>query len=171
MAALLVAAAACSAYVPTLARAGPSGSGVTLLRAAASPVMMPIGVPKVAYRPPGAMVADWVNLYNRMYRERILFLGKQIDDELANEMIGIMLYLDSEDNSKQISMYINSPGGSVTAGFGMFDTMRHVRRVRRSRRSHAHRMPPLQARCTPAARPLHARRAPVAHRSPIPYRP
>merc|ERR1719181_2570264 len=73
------------------------------------------------------MMADWVNLYNRMYRERILFLGKPIDDEIANEMVGIMLYLDSEDNSKTISMYINSPGGSVTAGFAMFDTMRHIK--------------------------------------------
>jgi ATP-dependent Clp endopeptidase proteolytic subunit ClpP len=88
---------------------------------------MPIGVPKVAYRTPGALSADWVDLYNRLYRERILFLGQQVDEEIANQMIGIMLYLDSEDNSKPISMYINSPGGSVTAGFAMFDTMRHVK--------------------------------------------
>ena len=94
---------------------------------AGSPTMMPIGVPKVAYKAPGAYRADWIDLYNRMYRERILFLGKQIDDEQANQMIGIMLYLDSEDNSKQISMYINSPGGSVTAGFAMFDTIRHIK--------------------------------------------
>jgi ATP-dependent Clp endopeptidase proteolytic subunit ClpP len=89
--------------------------------------MMPIGVPKVAYRVPGAQFADWVSLYNRLYRERILFLGAQIDDQLANEIIGIMLYLDSEDNTKPINMYINSPGGSVTSGFAMFDTMRHVK--------------------------------------------
>jgi len=89
--------------------------------------MMPIGVPKVAYRAPGAMTADWVDLYNRLYRERILFLGQQIDDELTNQLIGVMLYLDSEDASKPMSMYINSPGGSVTSGFAIFDTMRHVK--------------------------------------------
>jgi ATP-dependent Clp endopeptidase proteolytic subunit ClpP len=89
--------------------------------------MMPIGVPKVAYRVPGAQYADWVDLYNRLYRERILFLGAQIDDQLANQIIGIMLYLDSEDSTKPISMYINSPGGSVTSGLAMFDTMRHVK--------------------------------------------
>ena len=82
---------------------------------------------QVAYRAPGAMTADWVDLYNRLYRERILFLGQQIDDELTNQLIGVMLYLDSEDASKPMSMYINSPGGSVTSGFAIFDTMRHVK--------------------------------------------
>ena len=72
-------------------------------------------------------MADWVDLYNRLYRERILFLAQEVDDQIANQMIGIMLYLDSEDNTKPVYMYINSPGGSVTAGFAMFDTMRHVK--------------------------------------------
>ena len=76
---------------------------------------------------PGSQYADWIGLYNRLYRERILFLGQQIDDEIANQIIGVMLYLDSEDNTKPINMYINSPGGSVTAGFAMFDTMRHIK--------------------------------------------
>ena len=76
---------------------------------------------------PGAQQADWVDLYNRLYRERILFVGQQIADDLANQMIGVMLYLDSEDDKKDIYMYINSPGGSVTAGFAMFDTMRHIK--------------------------------------------
>lgn len=93
------------------------------------PQMMPLGVPKVPYRfpGPGQNYADWVDLYNRLYRERILFLGGQVDDELANQLIGIMLYLDSEDANKQISMFINSPGGSVNAGLGIFDTMRHIK--------------------------------------------
>lgn len=68
-----------------------------------------------------------MDLYNRLYRERILFLGQQIDDEIANQMIGIMLYLDSEEQNKPIYMYINCPGGSVTSGFAMFDTMRHIK--------------------------------------------
>jgi len=58
--------------------------------------MMPIGVPKVPYRSPGAYNADWVDLYNRLYRERIVFLGQQISDDIANQIIGVMLYLDSE---------------------------------------------------------------------------
>ena len=59
--------------------------------------MMPIGVPKVAYRVPGAQQADWVDIYNRLYRERIIFLAQEIDDEIANQIIGVLLYLDSED--------------------------------------------------------------------------
>jgi len=113
----------CSAsYVPAVAR---SAQRQPISRS--STPMMPIGVPKVAYRLPGSPVADWVDLYNRLYRERILFLGSEINDEVANSVIGVMLYLDSEDNSKDISLYINSPGGSVTSGFAMFDTMRHVK--------------------------------------------
>ena len=56
----------------------------------------------MAYKVPGAYSADWVDLYNRLYRERILFLGQQVADDIANQMIGIMLYLDSEDNSKTV---------------------------------------------------------------------
>ncbi|CAM9645038.1 unnamed protein product [Discosporangium mesarthrocarpum] len=94
---------------------------------AASTVMMPIGVPKVAYRVPGAQSADWVDIYNRLYRERIVFLGQEIDDELANQIIGVLLYLDKEDSSKPIYLYMNCPGGSVIAGLAMFDTIQHIR--------------------------------------------
>ncbi|CAM9433920.1 unnamed protein product [Scytosiphon promiscuus] len=94
---------------------------------AASTVMMPIGVPKVAYRVPGAPTADWVDIYNRLYRERIIFLGQEIDDELANQIIGVLLYLDSEDSTKPIYLYVNCPGGSVIAGLALFDTMQHIR--------------------------------------------
>uniref|UniRef100_A0A7S2CF89 ATP-dependent Clp protease proteolytic subunit n=1 Tax=Florenciella parvula TaxID=236787 RepID=A0A7S2CF89_9STRA len=90
-------------------------------------VMMPIGVPKVAYRVPGSPSADWVDIYNRLYRERIIFLGQEIDDEIANQIIGVMLYLDSEDSSKPIYLYINCPGGSVIAGMALFDTMNHIK--------------------------------------------
>lgn len=89
--------------------------------------MMPLGVPKVAYRIPGAPNAEWVDIYNRLYRERIIFLGKEIDDKLANEIIGVLLYLDSEDNSKPIYLYINSAGGSVIAGLAIYDTMQHIK--------------------------------------------
>lgn len=87
---------------------------------------MPIGVPRVPYRLPGEPAAQWVDIYNRLYRERILFLGQVIDDELANQLIGIMLYLNSEDESKELYMYINSPGGYVNAGLAIYDTMQHI---------------------------------------------
>merc|ERR1711966_573537 len=89
--------------------------------------MMPIGVPKVACRVPGGMGADWVDIYNRLYRERIIFLGAEIDDELSNQVIGVMLYLDSEDSSKPIYLYINSPGGSVISGLAIIDCMQHIK--------------------------------------------
>eukprot|EP00929_Paragymnodinium_shiwhaense_P115220 TRINITY_DN83956_c0_g1_i1.p1 TRINITY_DN83956_c0_g1~~TRINITY_DN83956_c0_g1_i1.p1 ORF type:complete len:346 (-),score=92.82 TRINITY_DN83956_c0_g1_i1:137-1174(-) len=94
--------------------------------AAAGWQMMPLGVPKVAYRIPGAPNAEWVDIYNRLYRERIIFLGKEIDDKLANEIIGVLLYLDSEDQ-KPIYLYINSAGGSVIAGLAIYDTMQHIK--------------------------------------------
>jgi len=88
---------------------------------------MPIGVPKVAYRVPGAQSADWVDIYNRLYRERIIFLAQEIDDEIANQIIGVLLYLDSEDSTKPIYLYINSPGGSVLAGLALYDTIKHIK--------------------------------------------
>ena len=87
---------------------------------------MPIGVPKVAYRLPGEAVPQWVDLYNRLYRERVLFLGSALDDELANQLNGIMLYLSAEDSNRRLFLYINSPGGSVTAGLSVFDIMNYV---------------------------------------------
>ena len=88
---------------------------------------MPIGVPKVPYQMPGQAYSDWVNIYDRLYRERIIFLGRGVNDGIANQIIAVMLYLDSEDNSKPIYLYINSPGGSVTAGLAIYDTMQHIK--------------------------------------------
>ncbi|MBD2604380.1 ATP-dependent Clp protease proteolytic subunit [Scytonema hofmannii FACHB-248] len=88
---------------------------------------MPIGVPKVPYRMPGEQYTQWVDIYNRLYRERIIFLGRDIDDEIANQIIAVMLYLDSEDPGKDIQLYINSPGGMVTSGLAIYDTMQHIK--------------------------------------------
>lgn len=88
---------------------------------------MPIGVPRVPYQLPGQPYSDWVNIYYCLYRERIIFLGRGVNDSLANQIIAVMLYLDSEDNSKPIYLYINSPGGSVTAGLAIYDTMQHIK--------------------------------------------
>ena len=68
-----------------------------------------------------------MDIYNRLYRERIIFLAQEINDEIANQIIGVLLYLDSEDSTKPIYLYINSPGGSVTAGLALYDTMQHVK--------------------------------------------
>ncbi len=88
---------------------------------------MPIGVPKVPYRMPGEPYTQWIDIYNRLYRERIIFLGREVDDEIANQIVAVMLYLDSEDPGKDIMLYINSPGGSVTAGMAIYDTMQHIK--------------------------------------------
>ncbi|MGB2925150.1 MAG: ATP-dependent Clp protease proteolytic subunit [Limnothrix sp.] len=76
---------------------------------------------------PGQPYSDWINIYDRLYRERIIFLGRGVNDALANQIIAIMLYLDSEDPTKPIYIYINSPGGSVTAGLAIYDTMKHIK--------------------------------------------
>lgn len=88
---------------------------------------MPIGVPRVPYRMPGSQYTDWISIYDRLYRERIIFLGQEVDDEIANRIVAVMLYLDSEDPGKDIALYINTPGGSVTAGMAIFDTMQHIK--------------------------------------------
>jgi ATP-dependent Clp protease protease subunit len=67
------------------------------------------------------------DIYSRLLRERIIFLGDQIEDHLANLVIAQLLFLESEDPEKDISLYINSPGGVVTAGLAIYDTMQYLR--------------------------------------------
>ena len=88
---------------------------------------MPIGVPSVPFRLPGSQYEQWINIYERLFRERIIFLAEEVDDAIANAIVAYMLYLDSEDPGKPIYLYINSPGGSVTAGMAMYDTMQHIK--------------------------------------------
>lgn len=66
------------------------------------------------------------DIYSRLLRERIIFLGQQVDSDLANLIVAQLLFLEAEDPEKDIYLYINSPGGSVTAGMGIYDTMQHV---------------------------------------------
>lgn len=88
---------------------------------------MPIGVPKVAYRLPGEPEPQWVDLYQRMFRERVMFMCNELGDELANQLIGVMLHLNSlENNEEDLYMYINSPGGSATAGIAVYDIINYV---------------------------------------------
>ncbi|MCM1345775.1 MAG: ATP-dependent Clp endopeptidase proteolytic subunit ClpP [Bacteroides sp.] len=67
-----------------------------------------------------------LDVFSRLMMDRIIFLGTQIDDYTANTLQAQLLYLDSVDNSKDISIYINSPGGSVSAGLGIYDTMQFI---------------------------------------------
>lgn len=67
------------------------------------------------------------DIFSRLLRERIVFLGTPIDDHVANLVVAQLLLLDSENPEKDIMLYINSPGGSVTAGLAIYDTMQHIR--------------------------------------------
>ncbi len=66
------------------------------------------------------------DIYNRLLRERIVFLGQDVNDQIANLITAQLLYLEGQDDSKDIWLYINSPGGSVTAGMAIYDTMQFV---------------------------------------------
>jgi ATP-dependent Clp protease protease subunit len=88
---------------------------------------MPIGIPRVPFRFPGDPYTQWINLYERLALERIIFLSGEVSDGMANAIIARLLYMDAEDPSKDISIYINSPGGSVTAGLAIYDTMMHIK--------------------------------------------
>ena len=67
------------------------------------------------------------DIYSRLLRERIIFLGTPIDDNVANSIVAQLLFLDAEDSEKDIQLYINSPGGSVTAGMAIYDTIQQIR--------------------------------------------
>ncbi len=66
------------------------------------------------------------DIYSRLLRERIIFLGTDVNDQVADALVAQMLFLEAEDPEKDIQLYINSPGGSVTAGLAIYDTMQHV---------------------------------------------
>lgn len=67
------------------------------------------------------------DIYSRLLRDRIIFLGTPVDDTIANAIIAQLLYLDADDSEKDIQLYINSPGGSVTAGMAIYDTIQQIR--------------------------------------------
>jgi ATP-dependent Clp protease protease subunit len=83
--------------------------------------------PRIAeMRSAGAGMTLNDSVYDRLLRERIIFLGQQVDDTIANQICAQLLLLSAEDSSRDINLYINSPGGSVTAGMAIFDTMQFV---------------------------------------------
>ncbi len=89
-------------------------------------VLEPRGIiPNVVENTPRGTVG-W-DLFSRLLKERIIFIGTPIDDMVANSVVGQLLYLQSEDATKDINMYINSPGGSIYAGLAIYDTMQWLR--------------------------------------------
>ena len=103
---------------------------------------MPVdGVLRVPYNIPGSQNWQWVNIFTRLSQERIIFLNQPLTDGLANSIISALLYLDSEDQTKPIRLYINSLGDpvdagmanitagnmSIMAGMAIYDTMRHIK--------------------------------------------
>ena len=74
----------------------------------------------------GTMMNLGDSVYERLLRERIIFLGSQVDDQIANQLAAQMLLLSAEDPKRDIHLYINSPGGSVTAGMAIYDTMQFI---------------------------------------------
>jgi len=105
----------------TTSRAKRSGGPVRT-----TPTCMPVGVPKVPYKAPGESSSQWVDLWNVMYRERILYLSKPIDDEIGNQLVGTLLFLDSE-NQKDMYIYICQSAGDVVPTMAIHDTMKAVR--------------------------------------------
>src|ERR671928_960902 len=67
------------------------------------------------------------DIYSRLLRERIVFLGQEVDDPIANLVIAQLLFLEGEDPDREISLYVNSPGGSAYAGMAIYDAMQHVK--------------------------------------------
>ncbi|MDR1378578.1 MAG: ATP-dependent Clp endopeptidase proteolytic subunit ClpP [Synergistaceae bacterium] len=67
------------------------------------------------------------DIYSRLLKDRIVFLGTEVNDDIANVIVAQLLFLESEDPDKDIHLYINSPGGSVTAGFAIYDTMNYIK--------------------------------------------
>ncbi|HTI12972.1 MAG TPA: ATP-dependent Clp protease proteolytic subunit [Dictyobacter sp.] len=89
-------------------------------------ILEPRGIiPNVIETTPRGTVGS--DLFSRLLRERIIFIGTPIDDMVANSVVGQLLYLQSEDATKDINMYINSPGGSIYAGLAIYDTMQYLR--------------------------------------------
>lgn len=87
----------------------------------------PIGIPKVLFQDRNDTVPQWIDIYTRLYKERILFLFELFDDDFVNEIIAMLLYLDSEDRKRPIFFYINSIGGSMSSGIALYDTMKYIK--------------------------------------------
>jgi len=80
-------------------------------------------VPRVPYKAPGEQGYQFMDIWSRLQRERIMYIGQDLDDEFANQMVAVLLTLSNEDNKAGVQMYFNCPGGEVRAGLAVYDTM------------------------------------------------
>nr|YP_009383336.1 clp protease proteolytic subunit [Pithecellobium flexicaule]APA33452.1 clp protease proteolytic subunit [Pithecellobium flexicaule] len=87
---------------------------------------MPVGVPKVPFQVPEEEEATWIDLYNRLYRQRALFLGQKIDSAISNQICGLLIFLTMEDRTKDFNLFINCPGGWIIPGIALYDMMQGV---------------------------------------------
>jgi ATP-dependent Clp protease protease subunit len=110
-----------AARVPTASGRTPAPGRLTEVRAVNPTAVIPMVV-ETTNR--GERAFD---IYSRLLRDRVIFLGTPVDDNVANVIMAQLLFLEAEDAEKDISIYINSPGGSVTAGLAIYDTMQYVR--------------------------------------------
>nr|YP_009770277.1 clp protease proteolytic subunit [Zapoteca portoricensis]QIT00979.1 clp protease proteolytic subunit [Zapoteca portoricensis] len=84
---------------------------------------MPVGLPKVAFRIPGDEEASWVDIYNVLYRTRLLFLFKELDNETSNFICGLMVFLSLEDRTKDLFLFLSCPGGWLVPGLALYELM------------------------------------------------
>nr|YP_009294806.1 ATP-dependent Clp protease proteolytic subunit [Cytinus hypocistis]AMR36144.1 ATP-dependent Clp protease proteolytic subunit [Cytinus hypocistis] len=87
---------------------------------------MPVGVPKVPKKKKKKEEVMWVDLYTRVHQERLIFLGQELTYKLGNQIMGLMIYLSIDDEHRDQFMFINSPGGLIVPGIGIFDTMQYI---------------------------------------------
>ena len=84
------------------------------------------GMPLVPYKPPGSDYTQFIDIYSRLYRDRIMLIGSFLDEEQCNNIIAVLLYLKYEDPNKQISLYFNSPGALMKPCLAVYDTMQSL---------------------------------------------
>lgn len=90
-------------------------------------IKMPTNTPMVPYKPPGSDYAQFIDIYSRMYRDRTMLIGKYIDENAANEIISIILYLRQEDTSGPITLYLNVPGADLRPALAVYDLILQTR--------------------------------------------
>jgi len=122
-------AASCSAFgltgVSNNVRTHSTAS--TALQVHRDPLRMPTETPMVPYRPPGSDYAQFVSIDSRMYRERIMMINQYIDENAANEIISIMLYLRKEDSTGPVTFYFNVPGAQLRPALAVYDLIKQFR--------------------------------------------
>lgn len=90
-------------------------------------LQMPTETPMVPYKPPGSDYAQFIDIYSRMYRDRIMLIGKYIDENAANEIISVILYLRKEDSTGDITLYFNVPGADLRPALAVYDLLMQTR--------------------------------------------